>query len=78
MSLFSAVIPDGCVEVDASSSDYAGIAHAIGFRVNSTSAGTSVRVITAGGQTVTFDGLVVGENLAAIRPRNVLERRLIK
>jgi len=57
------VVPKDSTEVDASSTNASCPVHTVGFRVNSVSAGSSVSVVTAGGTTVTFDGLVVGEDI---------------
>ncbi len=62
-SYFTSMIPDGCEEKDASAADYQCKAGTIGFRVNSVTAGSSVRVLTTGSQTVTFDNLSNGEDI---------------
>ncbi len=65
MAWFTSVIPDGCVEVpgnaDWAVTDAAG--HNVGFRINDVTGGTSVKVTTSGGDTVTFDNVVVGEDI---------------
>lgn len=57
------VIPKDSTEVDASSSNYTCPSHTVGFRVNDITAGSSVRVVTRGGTTVTFDNLKAGEDI---------------
>ena len=65
MEFFTSVIPDGCLEIpgnaDWTVTDATG--NNVGFRVNDVTSGTSIKVDTLGGQTVTLDNLSAGEDV---------------
>jgi hypothetical protein len=70
MEFFTSVIPDGVLEIPGnadwvvSTAETAnpGVGNNVGFRVNDTTSGSSIKVDTVGGQTVTFDNCSNGED----------------
>ncbi len=61
-AIYSAVIPNQHVEVDASSSDYTCPKNTVAIRVNDVGSGASAQLVMSG-TSVTYDGLVVGDEL---------------
>lgn len=57
------VVPKDSTEVNAATTTFPCPVNTVGFRVNDITDGSSVQVVTAGGSTVTYDGLVVGEDI---------------
>ncbi len=61
-AIYSAVIPNQHVEVDASSSDYTCPKNTVAIRVNDVTAGTAVQLVMSG-TSVTYDNLANGDEL---------------